>query len=542
MRGIYSNISCVITKQGEFKPLPHQLDTLEKFLNSPVRGMLLDHGLGSGKTCTAILIADHMIKKGLINHVYIMCTGSLRSTWINEYCKKCGSDSEILRQYYTFITYNYTVGERLPDFTGSLVIIDEVHILINSVKNFSKNATLIYDKLYDSKCRMLVLSATPIYNYIYEFAILGRLVNPGDTFPDIRTKDGLNTRAFMKYFDFDETTGQIIPKNPTIVKRMLDNIISYYPGSIEFNPKIIYMEPVRCIMSEQQELNYWQQFIKERYYSKLKPTSRLKMSDPEKYRIIERLYIMSKKNILSRSSSNFYYPPDVINKIDDLEVYGGWVVPENIEQGDLKILSRKFCALLINITLHIDEKHVVFTFFKQKSGAYMLQTLLELCGIKSKIFSGDLNDSERSRILKKFNSSDNLRGEKIKLLIVTEAGAQGISILAARHMHILESSPRINITIQAIGRVARFMSHMELPENERNIKVWKYWSVSSYSGPINVVVSVFNNEGEELKQQQRITDTRTIDEILDVEGMKNYNSFQSFLELLKQSSVTKIEK
>lgn len=142
---------------------------------------------------------------------------------------------------------------------------------------------------------------------------------------------------------------------------------------------------------------------------------------------------------------------------------------------------------------------------------------MKKCGISCDIFSGDLNDVQRKRVLEKFNSPNNRYGEKVRVLLVTEAGAEGITILEARHMHILESSPRISKIIQAIGRVARFKSHTSLPPEERNVSVWKYWSTTH--------PEVFPNK-------------RTLDEILDVEGMIHATDINTLLEIIQKKSVT----
>ena len=139
----------------------------------------------------------------------------------------------------------------------------------------------------------------------------------------------------------------------------------------------------------------------------------------------------------------------------------GWV--DKKQFGDHKltdIYSRKFMSVITNIVSHWKSKHVVFSFFKSKSGVNMLHALFKMCGIKTEIYSGDISDSKRKKILKEFNSEKNRYGDKIKVLLVTEAGAEGINILEAQHMHILESSTREMKIQQAIGRVVRYKSHM----------------------------------------------------------------------------------
>lgn len=535
-KGIY-NTKCTEEKKGVFTPTKHQTDTLKAFLKSKYKGMLLYHKLGSGKTCTSIMIADEMLKRKKVNKVFVLSPGSLRSGWVEEYCQICGDNKKLLESKYTFITYNYMVGNNLPDFNNSLVIIDEVHNLINGVKNLSKHPVLIYDKLILSDCCILALSGTPVYNYVYEFALLGNLLKPGGEFPDLRKGTDIDSFIFMNLFDISDD-GTLKPKNKTTMKRKLEGIISYYPGAgAEFVPEIKEMEPIKAVMTKDQEINYWEQKLQEDRLSK-PPSKHLKVKDPKKYEELSKLYVMAKKNILSRKASNFFYPDDISKESDLPLKMGGWVKKTLFSDGELySRYSTKFTALLLNIVMHLNEKHVLFTSFKNKSGVYLLKTILGMCGIRSEIFSGDLDDSQRKNILKNFNSPKNIHGDVIKVLLVTEAGAEGISILDTRHMHILESSNRMSRTIQAIGRVARFKSHMRLPLEDRNVKVWRYWSIGS-PNDITVSKKIIDSDGKEEKVNITISDKKTIDELLYEKGMKTIRGVNSFLDILKNASVT----
>ena len=73
---------------------------VQKFMsvNSPYRGLLLYHGLGSGKTCSSIAIAE-----GLKAHmkVDVLLPASLRPNYISE-LKFCGDERYYLQQHWTF--------------------------------------------------------------------------------------------------------------------------------------------------------------------------------------------------------------------------------------------------------------------------------------------------------------------------------------------------------------------------------------------------------------------------------------------------------
>lgn len=81
--------------------------------------------------------------------------------------------------------------------------------------------------------------------------------------------------------------------------------------------------------------------------------------------------------------------------------------------------------------------------------------------------------------LKEYNLTDNLRGEIIKAIMITQSGAEGVSLKHVRQVHILEPYWNHIRMDQVIGRAVRTASHVELPPNERNVLVYIYYSVFS---------------------------------------------------------------
>ena len=96
-----SDTSCLdISMDRPFSLLTHQ-KIVRDYLNlyTPYRGLLLYHGLGSGKTCSSIAIAEGLKVK---NDVIVMTPASLRRNYIEE-IKKCGDELYKKRQYWEFI-------------------------------------------------------------------------------------------------------------------------------------------------------------------------------------------------------------------------------------------------------------------------------------------------------------------------------------------------------------------------------------------------------------------------------------------------------
>lgn len=86
---------------GKFKLLVHQ-QVVRDYLNlfTPYRGLLLYHGLGSGKTCSSIAIAEGMKSS---KKVYVLTLASLKANFF-EQLKVCGDPIYKLNQYWEFVS------------------------------------------------------------------------------------------------------------------------------------------------------------------------------------------------------------------------------------------------------------------------------------------------------------------------------------------------------------------------------------------------------------------------------------------------------
>jgi D-ribose pyranose/furanose isomerase RbsD len=93
------------SKEVDFDLLTHQ-KIVRDYLNlfTPYRGLLLYHGLGAGKTCTSIGIAEGMKSD---KKIIIMTPASLKMNFFSE-LKKCGDHLFRKNQYWEFVS---TVGE-----------------------------------------------------------------------------------------------------------------------------------------------------------------------------------------------------------------------------------------------------------------------------------------------------------------------------------------------------------------------------------------------------------------------------------------------
>ena len=278
---------------AEFELAPHQL-FVRNFLSflTPYNSLLLYHGLGSGKTCSAISIAeemrDYLIQMNISNRIIIVASPNvqenfklqlfderklklidgiwnIRSCTGNKFLKEInpmnmkgltketviGQVKRIINSYYVFLGYtefaNYiqkksTISDDITDpkrraaliknklkqqFSNRLIIIDEVHnIRITDDKSDKKRVAQELFKLvrYADNMRLLLLSATPMYNSYKEIIWLVNIMNLNDRRSTIEIKDVFNSDGTFK----TSPSGEPIGKD--LLVRKATGYISYVRG------------------------------------------------------------------------------------------------------------------------------------------------------------------------------------------------------------------------------------------------------------------------------------------------------------------------
>ena len=176
-------------KSTTFKPYNYQ-KLLRNFMNtnSPYKGILLYHGLGSGKTCTSITIAENLKEE---KNIIVMLPASLKNNFIYKGVLFCGDpaykvDEEKYKSKYTFVSYNsaYLLNElkKIGSLDNKVIIIEEVHNLISIICSGLEGSGKIGKELYNAlmnaqNTKIIALSGTPIINDIYECAVLFNILN-----------------------------------------------------------------------------------------------------------------------------------------------------------------------------------------------------------------------------------------------------------------------------------------------------------------------------------------------------------------------------
>jgi superfamily II DNA or RNA helicase len=84
--------------------------------------------------------------------------------------------------------------------------------------------------------------------------------------------------------------------------------------------------------------------------------------------------------------------------------------------------------------------------------------------------------TDKSNLIKEDENGNivDISGEIIKVVLISQAGSEGLDFKAIRQVHILEPWYNVNRLEQIIGRAVRNFSHKDLPFSKRNVQIFMY--------------------------------------------------------------------
>lgn len=488
------------------------------------KGIMVMHKIGGGKTCTGILIGEEWKDK---RKVFFITPASLITNLYKEFRTKCTGNTYISnserkkleklnpssKEYHDII---YKVNKRINkkyniysyhsfvnsiekndiDFNNSLLIFDEIQ---NVVSEKGKHYKIIYNALQNSpsSTRIVIMTATPIFDKPIELPLTLNLLKPKNIFP---TGNDFND-MFIKNID-----NKLDIKNTDLLGNLLKGLISYSPGA----PSIAFPEKkfkvVRCQMSDFQYKSYLT--VKKQKAS----SSFINILDlPNNFYIGERMI------------SNISYPNKKVNE----EGFNCLDKLKDFTFEDLKKYSCKFYKMINKIN-NTDGPAIVYSDFRGYGGLKAFIKILEKFGYsdalnnkKSKknygIWSGNETTKIKEMYKDLYNKYENKDGSLVKIMLISPSGKEGLSLFRTRTIHIMSSYWNTSRIEQVIGRGVRFCSHKDLQKSERNVTIYLYLAVSNNSKEELIdeyIYSIMLQKDKLIKKFYSIMEKNAVDKIL----------------------------
>lgn len=115
------------------------------------------------------------------------------------------------------------------------------------------------------------------------------------------------------------------------------------------------------------------------------------------------------------------------------------------------------------------EKMAIFSSFRNSGVLYLAEQVLPaMIPGGFAVITGDTKPEDRFRAIERYNA------DKIRILLFTKAGAEGVDLKGTSLIILLEPQWNMATTEQAMARAIRMNSHTHLPAERRLVKVIKF--------------------------------------------------------------------
>ena len=176
----------------------HQRKVVEFLQNDDVRGLLVVHGVGTGKTLTGVTVSQCFLDSNPGGNVIVVTPTSLQENFVKEYMRykgqgvKPGKKPEMDDERYRFFTIQgLTAAIKKGSFSSqqcynSLLILDEAHNIRAEVDDDCDKVGVNARHLIECAkiaSKVLLLSATPLINRPCELINLMSMVDGIDPIP-----------------------------------------------------------------------------------------------------------------------------------------------------------------------------------------------------------------------------------------------------------------------------------------------------------------------------------------------------------------------
>ncbi len=402
---------------------PHQKAAVKAFIQSSRRSLLVYHSVGTGKSKTAVAASRCFLDMHPTGHVYLITMSSLIAGFkaeLQSYEKKVDMSK------YTFMTYQgweqaVSRGE-IKTCEGSLCIIDEVH----SLRNTEGKMYAAVHKCTSSAMKTLALTGTPMVNSETDIVAILTLINGTPT--------------------MDKHLARLILYNDKLARAFFGCQLSIYrpdPKAMAANFPKVEERFIPIVMSPK-TLRTYTDIEREK---RSKPLIELFHLSGENADTDLTAFFSGARALSSAAPEKIGFAADFI-----------WHVYNNKPNARLGLTR----GMLDSHT----KQTIVFAHLKEH-GSHLLIEALEKMKIPYGVIDGEVPRHKRKKM------ADDYVAGRIAVILLSQAGATGLSLKATGFEVLMDPSWTIAEEEQIKARGVRFLSHSALPKKQRNVMVLK---------------------------------------------------------------------
>jgi superfamily II DNA or RNA helicase len=528
---------------------PHQTKVVDYMWKTDSRGVILYHGLGSGKTITSIAISQLYPQKKVI----VVVPASMRTQWKEELTKMKSN----MNNYKIFSYEGYDAAIKgKPDLVeGAIVILDEAH----RVRNPGKTSTVINRSLKDSD-KVILLTGTPMVNTPLDMSSLINIIQGNKVMP-------VTDEQFEDHFMITKSM------NPPAMK---DRCTDYSAITCSDSGRVIWFN--RCtyhyykhMLKQSKDIREKEEFFRSLDYEEQQEKRIAKKR--------EQLKFIPKQPNLSQYSRYVrcmvsYYMPDLAKDYPAIEKWFIKVHMSEIQSdlynkalNSLPLPDRKAMQKGIEIKdsgggnyinaffnktrqisntwagnpntpklrqiarfIYSNPKPAIVYSHWIENGIDAIAKILMHHKISFAKFTGSMTDKNKNDVVKLYNQGE------LDVLLLSSSGGEGLDLKNTRQIHIMEPHWNFAKINQVIGRGVRYKSHESLPKDERKVSVY-YWISIPDLDTMSVSVQKSISYKRSITRKTADHERLGADEYLYQVGQDKVDNMEKFLETIVGYSI-----
>lgn len=439
-------------------------------------GLVVAHGLGTGKTLTSIAAQDRL---GVPATVVV--PAALRANYEKERAKHLTGE----KQPIDLVSLQMAARqEKLPK--TKLLIADEAH-------RARDPATSTFKALRDTKAeKRLLLTASPFYNSPHDLAPLvniaaGERILPNEK-AEFENKYVANRSVSPGILGRlrglkPGVVQELNPRSAKGLKKIYDKWVDYQPGGTEGFPSVT-REDVDVPMTPEQLQVYDTMIGKAPAWVSAKVRKGLPPSKAEATQLNNFLTGARQASLSTRP-----------------------FVQEGAKSHASKI-DKAFEHLQKEFETNPESRAVIYSNFLS-GGIQPYADRLREAKIPYGEFTGEIPKAVRDQLVRDYNEG------KTKVMLLSSAGGEGLDLKGTRLIQMLEPHWNQEKLKQVEGRGIRYGSHAHLPEDQRSVRVQSYRAtrpprgilqrvgLGKPGGAVDEYLSSRSQEKEQLNEQFR---------------------------------------
>lgn len=492
------NLQELLAEHLEFRNLknnenlyPHQ-EFVRRYMSpyTPYKSLLMFHSLGSGKSRACIAVAvDHYLhdKKKCIIFTKGKSGANNFEKEIELYKSYTSVDMSVIFSFKRYIKFSNDIKKMSPEniktlFSNTILVLDEIHN-VRYIKNISEES--VYKSIlkvleYSTNIKIIVATATPMIDNPTQIDSILGICN-------FFRSDKKSYKGIVSY-------NNVILQKPVTEKvgdeKYIENIIiypSYMQGYQYDEYKKLYNKTERFHNDIYREDTHVALFCFDdgthgrAITSENNKMDKIKTSEEKfiRYKIKPEYEYLFEMDNLRMCSSKYH------KLLEDLKSSTGnvFVFLEEVKGSGLLLL-----ASILEYHGYLLYKGEDLTTLQKTKRYTLCVGSLDICP----------NITER---LDGFNSSDNKHGDYVRILLGSKVIGESITLKNVRHFHCLTPHWNDSTIDQAVGRVVRNNSHVDLEVTERNVKIYIHASI--YEPAPDKSIDIIKLQRSHIKEQDK---------------------------------------